>query len=44
MGYAGHVLLFQFPHWVRDRSGSKNCRSGLLPLSFEIPFCQTCQH
>lgn len=43
MGYAGHGLLSQFLHWVRDRGGSKNCKSALLPLSFEIPLCQTCR-
>lgn len=43
MEHSSHMVLFQLLHWVRDRSSSKNCKSGLLPLPDEIPFCQTYQ-
>lgn len=38
MGYTGHVVLFQFPCWVRDQSSSKNCKSGTFTSPIWNPF------
>lgn len=38
MGYTGHVVLFQFPCWVRDQSSSKNGKSGTFTSPIWNPF------